>query len=103
MPIPSSVIDALLEDDDPPLVNLGQGKYVFADHVEDARPLEPHQVARLSQCQPSEDAVRQPPLAIVQLNGGDIIPSSIGARAIEIMVGRSLPSARGSGAGRWSS
>jgi hypothetical protein len=99
MQIPASVIDDLLDSDRPSLIDIGRGNFVFADEVEDARPLEPWQIARLAREKP-EDGSAEPPVSLVHLRGGEFIPSSFPARAIEGMLGRILPSAGGTGSGR---
>lgn len=93
MSMPARIIDDLLDNDQAGVIDIGRGKFVFADAVEDARPLKPRQIAKLAQGRSAEDAPCEPSVSIVQLRGGDFIPSSFPAYAIEGMVGRALPSA----------
>lgn len=91
--IPSSLIDKLLDRDTDALVDIGNGKFVFANEIEDARPLEAWQIARLAKTH-QEDGPDEPPLSILVLRQGEFIASSFAAQTIEGMIGRPLPSAR---------
>lgn len=94
MPVPPAVIDDLLDrDDGAALIDIGNGRFVFAGDIEDARPLKAWQIARLAGEPSSDEIPWEPPVTILELKGGEFIQSSFYARTIEGMVGRPLPSA----------
>lgn len=91
MPVPASLIDALLDRDEGGLIDIGGGKFVFADEIENARPMEAKNIARLAQCE--EDGPDRPPVSIIELSDAAFIPSSFHVQTVEGMVRRPLPSA----------
>ncbi len=93
MLVAASVIDDLLDRDTASIIAIGRGKFVFADEIEDARPLKAWQIMRFANVPNAQDALCEPPVTIVSLSGGEFIPSSFYARTIEGMLGRPLPSA----------
>jgi hypothetical protein len=93
MPVAVSLIDDLLVRDAGGLIDIGGGKFVFADEVENARPIEAKNIARLAQCEDRGEGPDKPPVSIIELSDGAFIPSPFPAQTVEGMVGRPLPSA----------
>lgn len=91
LPVPASLIEDLLDRDEGGLIDIGGGKFVFSGEVENARPMEAKNIARLAQC--GEDGPDTPPVSIIELSDGAIIPSAFLAQTVEGMVRRPLPSA----------
>jgi len=83
-----------LDRDNGALIDIGRGTLVFANAIEDARPLEAWQIAEFEKRQEAEAKVSdEPPVRIVSLKDGGFIPSSFLAGTIEGIVQRPLPSA----------
>lgn len=93
IPVPVSLIDDLLDRDEGGLIDIGGSKFVFAGEVENARPLEAKNIARLAQCEDGNEGSDKPPVSIVELSDGAFIPSSFHVQTVEGMVQRPLPSA----------
>ena len=93
MDIPATLIDDLLDCDSGALLDIGRGQFVFADTIEDARALKPRQIARLAGERLPDSPRSEPPVSVIELQGGAFIPSSFCAHTIEGLVGRPLPSA----------
>ncbi len=87
------LIDELLDRDTGGVIDIGGGKFVFADDVENARALVPRNIARIARCEAQIEPLGQPYVSIIELSDGAIIPSPFPVHAVEGMVQRPLPSA----------
>ncbi len=91
----ADILDDLLDRESHFIIDIGNGKFVLADEVEDARALSEKELARLSRKYALKARNGEPLITSVVLTGDEFILSSLPAQAIETMVQRPLPSAQG--------
>jgi hypothetical protein len=77
------------------IIDIGNGKFVLADEVADARPLSERELQRLSRKYQLTAKNGEPLITSIVLSEDEFILSSLSAQAIETMVQRPLPSAQG--------
>jgi hypothetical protein len=88
----ADILDDLLDRDKGFLIDIGGGKYVLADEIEDARPLSERDTQRLSRKYALKARDGNPLITSVVLTGEEFILSSLPAETIETLVERPLPS-----------
>jgi hypothetical protein len=88
----ADILDDLLDRDKGFLIDIGNGKFVLADEIEDARPLSERDTQRLSRKYALKARDGNPLITSVVLTGEEFILSSLPAQTIETLVERPLPS-----------
>jgi hypothetical protein len=91
----ADVLDNLMDQDSAFVIDIGNGKFVLADEIEDARPLSERELARLSRKYALKARTGEALTTSIVLTGGEFILSSRSAEAIEALVERPLPSLHG--------
>lgn len=88
----ADILDDLMDRDKGFIIDIGNGKFVLADEVEDARTLSEKELARLSRKYALKARNGEPLITSVVLTGEEFILSSLPAQKIETLVERPLPS-----------
>jgi hypothetical protein len=91
----ADILDDLLDRDASFIIDIGGGKFVLADEIEDARPLSEKELARLSRKYAMKARNGEALITSIVLTGDEFILSSLPAQAIETLVERPLPSLQG--------